>query len=290
MVAFVDVQQLPSEILQSFSGISHLSSGGQKSVYAAAHQTFGPVVLKVGIASSAAKLARITREVEALKEIASNYFPRQLDFQLLGGSRFLIVEERVEGTLLSAMLGRPWPTQKALDATGHLLAGLQIIWHRGIIHRDLKPDNIIIRPSGVPCVLDLGIARMTAETSLTETVALMGPCTPHFASPEQLTNRKAGIDFRTDQFALGILLYSMMVGHHPYDPAFVGVGDSIIENILGGRYAADGLALIKYDQITGLVNKLLGAEPFLRFRTISALEDAFRRCVSQYEDLSSTRS
>jgi serine/threonine protein kinase len=156
-----------------------------------------------------------------------------------------------------------------------------------VIHRDLKPDNIIIAASTVPCIIDLGIARLVSGTSLTETVALMGPCTPIFAAPEQLTNRKADIDFRADQFALGILLYLMITGgHHPFDPKRVGSGDSIVDNILQGNYARDCL---KDERVSILIAKLLGAEPYLRFRTPDNLELAIRECLSPGEDLSSAR-
>lgn len=77
---------------------------------------------------------------------------------------------------------------------GSLVEGLSIIWDKNIVHRDLKPENIIIRPDGMPCIIDLGIARFLDLESLTRTISPMKWQPPIYAAPEQLTNNKALID------------------------------------------------------------------------------------------------
>lgn len=279
------------DVLKRFPGAVHLKSGGQKNVFKTLHPEHGNVVLKLGAVSSPQNLARITREVELLADIVSEYYPRHYSFEELPGGRFLIIEEHITGTPLTDALTSFTGLQNCLVTLAHLVRGLRIIWSRGVIHRDLKPDNIIMAPSGIPRIIDLGIARLVNGTSLTETLALMGPCTPIFAAPEQLTNRKTDIDFRADQFALGILLYLMLSkGDHPFDPMLVGSGESIVENILLGHYAVGRLKDLKSERTSELLAKLLGTEPYMRFRTADNLEFAVNQCLTPYEDLSSTRA
>jgi eukaryotic-like serine/threonine-protein kinase len=292
MVAAMSQPSVRSDdVLKRFPDAVHLKSGGQKSVFRARHPEHGGVVLKVGAVSSPQNLARITREVNLLADIVSEYYPRHFSFEELPGGRFLIIEEYINGIPLTDALTSFTDLPSCLRTLEHLIKGLRQIWSRGAIHRDLKPDNIIIAPSGTPRIIDLGIARLINGTSLTETIALMGPCTPIFAAPEQLTNRKTDIDFRADQFALGILLYLMITkGAHPFDPKLVGSGQSIVENILCGRYAEGCLKDLESERTSEFVARLLGAEPYLRFRTAENLEFAVSQCLSPHEDLSSTRA
>jgi serine/threonine protein kinase len=85
-----------------------------------------------------------------------------------------------------------------------------------LVHRDIKPANIMFRADGTPVLTDFGIVRMLDQPTLTQAFLNMGPGTPAYASPEQLNNDKALIDWRTDQFDLAIVLAECLLGHHPF--------------------------------------------------------------------------
>ncbi|MGB0680526.1 MAG: protein kinase domain-containing protein, partial [Polyangiales bacterium] len=83
---------------------------------------------------------------------------------------------------------------------------------RGIIHRDIKPANIMISRQGEVKLMDFGIARDDMLSDLTETGTGLG--TPSYMSPEQILGDK--LDYRSDVFSLGIVLYQMLTGHKPF--------------------------------------------------------------------------
>ena len=113
-----------------------------------------------------------------------------------------------------------------IDAVTHIAS-------RGLVHRDLKPDNILFR-ADEPVIVDFGLVRNLQESSLTQTWMVRGPCTPYFASPEQLVNDKNLIDWRSDQFSLGVLLSVCTFGFHPFQEegtAPQGVVDRVAQRV-----------------------------------------------------------
>lgn len=255
------------DVLSEFPGAIFLTEGGQKQVFRLDHPSYGPSVLKVALPSSSAGAERIRREVQVLREIRSDYFPQNYEFRELDGGRYLMIEERIEGQTLADCMAGFSSVQDATRLVIHLVNALQLLWARQIVHRDVKPQNIIVRPAGTPAVLDLGIARLLELDSITRTLAASGPCTPPYASPEQISNRKDWIDHRSDQYSLGIVYGQLLLhGNHPFDPGLVGVGESIVENILGDVWAKPLLEASDARRTLPILSRMLGHEPYVRFR------------------------
>jgi len=136
--------------------------------------------------------------------------------------------EYVEGTPLDAILrahGRlplvstatgPDTPPGALGIAMQLCDALEVAHRRGVVHRDIKPANVLVLRDHAIKLLDFGIAKRTLEAAtdqLTLKTAIVG--TPYYASPEQVMG--GPLDGRADLYALGILLYQMIVGHVPID-------------------------------------------------------------------------
>jgi len=131
-----------------------------------------------------------------------------------------IVMEYVAGRTLRDVLndGRKVLPERALELISGVLAALEYSHRAGIVHRDIKPANVMLTPTGDVKVMDFGIARAVEEgsSSVTQTAAVVG--TAQYLSPEQA--RGETVDFRSDVYSTGCLLYELLTGRPPF------VGDS----------------------------------------------------------------
>ncbi len=206
--------------------------------------------------------------------IATVYALEEFDGQLFIASEFL------DGDTLRAEMTRgPMSAAQVLDAGVQLAEALCAAHQRHIVHRDLKPENVIRVSSGVLKILDFGLAQFVNPAELvsrTQSVArqrqtqegfIVG--TPPYMSPEQLRGRVT--DFRTDQFALGVVLYEAITGRHPFAGASL---DSVIEQILTAPpelpHAADEMP----PKLWTIIERLLRKDPAERFATTNELAAA----------------
>jgi serine/threonine-protein kinase len=102
----------------------------------------------------------------------------------------------------------------AVGVSRQICRGLHAAHEQGIIHRDIKPQNVLIDAKGEVKLMDFGIARM-AETPEAMTQAGLIVGTPHYMSPEQVQGKQ--LDARTDVYAMGILIYEMLIGRRPFE-------------------------------------------------------------------------
>jgi serine/threonine protein kinase len=149
-----------------------------------------------------------------------------------------IVAELVPGESLRAMIGKgALAPRKAVDVAAQIAAGLAVAHGAGIVHRDLKPENVIVTPDGVAKILDFGVARLdsraapagNATVTLAQTVAGSVVGTAAYMSPEQA--RAGQVDYRSDQFSLGLVLYEMLAGKQAFErPSAVQTMSAIVED------------------------------------------------------------
>jgi serine/threonine protein kinase len=132
-------------LLAQCSDVTECGRGGQKIVYKAHHPRFGEVAIKRGKYNSDASLERITREVELLKGLDSEYFAKNFEFLVDPAEReFLILEEFLDAQPLSTVMARFATEEDIVDLVRDLVVGMRPVWDQRIVHRDLKPDNIMI--------------------------------------------------------------------------------------------------------------------------------------------------
>jgi predicted Ser/Thr protein kinase len=128
---------------------------------------------------------------------------------------YYIVMEYLEGRTLKQVIEQegPLPVVRAARIVEQVTAALDYAHQRGFVHRDVKPANIFVGEGDRVTLTDFGIAKAASETQhLTQTGMLMG--TPEYMSPEQAGGGQ--VDHRTDLYALGVVLYQMLVGRVPF--------------------------------------------------------------------------
>lgn len=245
---------------------------GQRKVYRINHNIYGECILKIGKCLSSNSMERMKRETEILRSIDSESFPRNYDFKYNENGEFLIIEEYIKSRPLQEVIDIfKGNEKKSFSFLLEIVDGLDKLWKMRVVHRDLKPENILVKDNIKPVIIDLGIARVLDEKSLTLTIQPNGPCTPIYASPEQWENDKESIDMRTDFYSIGIIVAEMILGEHPFSPKVVGEGISILENLSKNKYKLqyEGITLSKEGE--SLINRLLKRRPYERIRNSAIL-------------------
>jgi serine/threonine-protein kinase len=165
------------------------------------------------------RIERFNREARAAGRLSHPNIVSIYDFGEENGRHFIAMEFLEGQTLRDMMQVRgALPLKEAINIACQVLEALGYAHANRVIHRDIKPDNIHILPGGQVKLADFGIARLTEEPSLTSDGQVFG--TPSYMSPEQIEGR--GIDYRSDIFSLGVLLYEMLTGRKPF------TGDSVV--------------------------------------------------------------
>jgi serine/threonine protein kinase len=209
-----------------------VGAGAFKRAYKIVDSERIPFALKI-VDPETSSVDRTTREIEALQQCRSPRLSRYHSSGTLRSgdvSATYLIEEFFTGGTLSDTLSKGEPLNPVVALQfGHALAeGIAELAARGLVHRDIKPDNIMFRKDDpIPVLTDFGLVRNLGRSSLTPSWQPQGPGTPMFSSPEQLNNEKILIGWRTDQFALGLVLGFSLTGRHPFRASGMSDYDAI---------------------------------------------------------------
>jgi serine/threonine-protein kinase len=195
---------------------SLLGRGGMSSVFSGWDRTLGrEVAIKVlaaELAEDRVFVERFDREARAAASLSHRNVVAVFDSGVDGGARFIVMEHVSGETLAARMREGPMPVEQAVEIALGVLRALGAAHARGIVHRDVKPGNVMLSDNGQVKVLDFGIARALAATSLTRASTVIG--TAGYLSPEQAEG--AAVDARSDLYGLGCVLYEMLAGRPPF--------------------------------------------------------------------------
>ncbi len=196
-------------------------------VYEAVDTTFGrKIAIKelnfaAGLTGQARRerIERFNREARAAGKLSHPNIVSVFDYGEENG-RYFIAMEFLEGQSLRDVMQMRvnFPLREAVAIISQVLDALSYAHANKVVHRDIKPDNIHILPGGLAKLTDFGIARLGEEPALTSDGQVFG--TPSYMSPEQIEGKS--LDYRTDLFSTGVLLYEMLAGRKPF------TGDSVI--------------------------------------------------------------
>jgi serine/threonine protein kinase/tetratricopeptide (TPR) repeat protein len=171
-----------------------------------------------------------------------------------------------EGCSLQDRLKRgPVGFQEALDISIQIASGLECAHESGIVHRDIKPGNIMITNRGQVKIVDFGLAKLAGQSQLTQSGSTVG--TAAYMSPEQISN--GDVDHRSDIFSLGILMYEMFTGLHPFKSDYLhAIMYSLInEDPKAVRQIDESLP----EELEWIINRAIEKDPGKRYQNIKDL-------------------
>jgi serine/threonine protein kinase len=221
----------PPERIGPYRILERIGEGGFGEIYAA-RQT-EPVkrrvalkILKAGMDTKAV-LARFEAERQALALMDHPNIAKVLDAGETHQGRPYFVMDLVKGVPITEYCEKhALSIRERLELFVPVCQAVQHAHQKGIIHRDLKPSNVLVTVGDGspphPKVIDFGIAKATTATLTERTIytqqgQLMG--TPAYMSPEQAEMGALDVDTRTDIYSLGVVLYELLCGSLPFDPA-----------------------------------------------------------------------
>ena len=199
-----------STLNQRFTLEKELGRGGMGAVYRAVDQVLGRTVAIKTLKDSAGDAvgSKIRLEAQILARLLHENVVRLYDFGMSEETYFLVMEE-VDGTSFSKRW-RNLPMIERMRICAQVAEALDYAHHQGVIHRDVKPANVLLTAGDQAKLSDFGLSVTTDEAG--ETGTIRG--TPHYMSPEQARGRR--LDFRSDLYSLGVMIYECATGAVPF--------------------------------------------------------------------------
>lgn len=269
----------PGTTLGQYRVIEQIGQGGMARVYKAYQPSMERyVALKVlseysGRDTQFAK--RFIREARLIAKLEHKNILPVYDYGEQQGIAYLAMRYLDGGTLKDVLAQGRLASGDILSLMKQICAALDYAHRQGVVHRDVKPSNVMIDDEGEAYLSDFGIARaLGGDSDLTATGVALG--TPDYMAPEQCLGEL--VDHRADIYALGIMLYEMVVGRVPFqaNTPMAVVLAHINEPLTLPRQVAPGIP----EPVEAVIIKALAKDPDHRYQSAAelarALEDALR--------------
>ncbi len=276
-------QRAQARVGTLLSGRWHLDQlvgvGGMAAVYSATHRNTKRVAIKIlhpEMAVDENARQRFLREGYAANQVGHRGAVAADDDGLTEEGVPFLVMELLEGETLEERglrHGGKLEAREVLALMDQALATLEAAHARGIVHRDLKPENLFLTRDGLLKVLDFGIARVQESAGTpSQTLGVMG--TPSFMAPEQARGRWQDVDARTDLWALGATMFTLLSGRFVHQAETVN--EALVMAVTERAPSSAKIVVNMHPALAELVDKALAYERELRFQTASEFREALR--------------
>jgi eukaryotic-like serine/threonine-protein kinase len=250
--------------------LEKLGEGGMGVVYKAhdtkLDRTVALKFLPVHLSASESEKKRFIREARSASALDHPNICTIFEIHETPDGEIVIVMPAYEGMTLNKKIEQgPLSIEEAIDLTVQIASGLQAAHEKEIIHRDLKCSNLFITQKGRVKIIDFGLASKSGLSQLTKTGSTPG--TVPYMSPEQARGEK--LDKRTDIWSLGIILYEMITGRHPFQSDYP---EAMVYSILNEEPEPPTSVRSNVPlELERIVNKALQKDRKFRYQSIDEL-------------------
>lgn len=255
---------------ENYRLIDEEGSGSFKRTYKVEDENGGCFALKIFKTNNFD--VRTEREIGAMVKCNHPNIAKIIKIDSYIENVYLVEEFFSGGTLAEKMEISLLNFSEVIKFGEQLISAIEHISLLNLVHRDIKPQNLLFNDDKDSIILtDFGLVRDLNESSLTQSFANFGPCTPLFAAPEQLNNDKSLIDWRTDQFSLAITLAIGFFGYHPFESELKDNLDTINRIANRGKYSEKFKSSVEKLGLFSL-SRMLSPWPVERYGNIEILK------------------
>jgi serine/threonine protein kinase len=261
-----------TSLLNRYEILEKIGEGGMGVVYKAKctllNRFVAIKILKTELRDSEDFIARFKREANSIGSLSHPNIVSIYDVGVENNINFIVMEY-INGETLKEIIkvNIKFAPLKALDIALQIAKALEYAHKNNIIHRDIKPDNILITKDNIVKLTDFGIAKVLDSVTITNFNKIIGSV--HYFSPEQAQGKP--VDFRTDIYALGVVMYEMVTGQVPFngDTSISIAMMHIQEPVISPKEIISDIP----ENINTVILKSMEKEPNKRFQTVNEITD-----------------
>lgn len=273
------MQDLEGRSIKGYELRERIGAGGYGAVYRAFQSTVGrEVAIKIilpGFTSSPDFIRRFETEAQLVARLEHLHIAPLYDYWREPSGAYLVMRYLRGGNLRDAMRQAPYDLEATALLLDQLSSALTHAHANKVIHRDIKPENILMDEDGNAYLADFGIAKDIGPTNGNVTDPGMMIGSPDYLAPEQA--RSEPVTAQTDIYSLGVVLYEILAGQHPFpdlspvERLFKHINERIPEITIIDEDVAS--------QINEVIHKATAKNPETRFPSVQSMATAFREAA-----------
>ena len=273
------MEQLSGSTIKGYELRDRIGAGGFGAVYRAFQSTVGrEVAVKIilpGFANRPEFVRRFEAEAQTIARLEHMNITPLYDFWRDPEGAYLVMRYLRGGNLQTALRDDPYDLESAARLLDQMASALAVAHRNHIIHRDIKPANILLDEDGNGYVADFGLAKDLDSTAVaySQTGDVVG--TPDYLSPEQV--RSEPVSPQSDIYSLGLVLYEMLTGSHPF-PESMPV-ERMFKQLNEPLPRIASLDQNVAEAINEVIQKATAKNPDQRYQDVLALATAFREAA-----------
>lgn len=273
------MEDLKGTVLKGYRLTERIGAGGFGAVYRADQSTIGrEVAIKVilpGYANRPEFIRRFDSEAQVVARLEHMHITPLYDYWRDPDGAYLVMRYLRGGSLADALTAGPYDLEAPANLLDQVASALSLAHRNDVIHRDIKPSNILLDEDGNAYLADFGIAKDLGRegTALTNQKDLVG--SPDYLAPEQARNED--VSPQTDIYSLGVLLYEVLTGEHPFP------GISPVERLF--KHINEPMPRVTIldpelaDAVNDVIQKATAKNPDHRYENVLGMAREFREAA-----------